>query len=147
MKTRRKKINKSPLHPFGGRTARPRVYVVAQGDRVTTTGFRGRTLVKRIVTEEGRRVNTVRLVEDKTQVPAKAVGDRKPIGIWLGRTYTGVGRSKAYPYRSSKRGEAPLALKPRGLMAGAAKAVGGFLKRVTTKPQTGDERTQSGAAS
>lgn len=105
MKTRRKKINKSPLHPFGGRAARPRVYVAEKGDMVTTTGIRGRTTVKRIVNEDGKRVGSARVVEAIPQPPApKAVGERKPVAIFVGRVYTGVGRSKKYPERGAKRG-------------------------------------------
>lgn len=50
----------------------------------------------------------------------KANKDAKP--IFVNRQYTGVARSKPYPYRSAKRGgtDAPV---PRGLIARAAKAV------------------------
>ena len=126
-KTRRKKINRSPAHPFGGRNARPKVYVINKGDQITTIGVRGRTKVKRVINEDGKRVTSVRIVEDAVQTPAKAVGDRKPTAIFVGRQYTGVARSKPYPYRSVKRGGAPLA--PVGLMARAGKAVKRVLVR------------------
>lgn len=121
-KTRRKKINRSPIHPFGGRNARAKVFVTDKGDMITTIGVRGRTTVKRVVNKEGKRVTSVRVVADVVQVPAKAVGDRKPKAIFVGRVYTGVARSKPYPYRSKKRGgKAPSA--PVGLIARAAKAM------------------------
>lgn len=121
-KTRRKKINRSPAHPFGGRNARPKVFVVEQGDMVTTTGIRGRTVVSRVTDETGKRLSTVRIVTAVEQRKAKTAGARKPVGIHIGRVYTGVARSKPYPYRSTKRGgtEAPAKV---GLMARAAKAV------------------------
>lgn len=120
-KTRRKTINRSPIHPFGGRNARPRVYITDKGDQITTMGVRGRTTVKRVVNEDGKRVASVRVVADVVQAPAKAVGDRWPKAIFVGRTYTGVARSKPYPYRSKKRGGKPLA--PVGLMARAGNAI------------------------
>lgn len=120
-KTRRKKINRSPPHPFGGRAARPKAFVIEKGDMVTVKGVRGRTKVVRVVNDAGKRITSVRTVEDKPQVAAKPVGDRKPRAIFVGRVYTGVARSKAYPYRSTKRGAPPLA--PVGLMAKAARAV------------------------
>jgi hypothetical protein len=120
-KTRRTKINSRPPHPFGGRAARPKVYVVEQGEQITTTGFRGRTVVTRILGEDGKRTATVRVAENVIQTPAKAVGDRKPKAIFVRRQYTGVARGKSYPYRSVKRGGQPTL--PDGLMELAKKAI------------------------
>jgi hypothetical protein len=131
-KTKRTKRNKSPGKPYRNAKA----YIAAPGDRVAVAGVRGRTTVKRITNEAGsRRVApgpfgrpSIRITEAVPQVAATGVGDRKPKGIFVGREYTGVQRSKTYPYRSKKRGapEVPLAV---GLMARAAKAV----KRVVVK--------------
>src|SRR5664279_1586402 len=120
-KTRRKKINRSPGKPF--RNAR--TYVVEKGDMVTTKGIRGRTKVVRVTDDNDKRITSVRSVEDRPQIKAKPVGDRKPKGIFVGRTYTGVARSKVYPYAGVKRGGPP-APAPAGLLARAGKA----LKRV-----------------
>lgn len=127
-KTRRKKINQSPLHPFGGRNSRAKVYVVEKGDMITTKGIRGRTVVTRIVNDEGKRVGTSRITEVVPQMAAKAVGDRKPVGIFVGRQYTGVARSKPYPYRSKKRGAIAPPLVP-GLMERAGNAIKRVLVR------------------
>lgn len=123
-KTRRTKQNKSPIRPYRNAKA----YIIAKGDMVAVKGVRGRTTVKRVVNSDGKRVTSVRITAVVPQIVAKPVGDRKPRGIFVGRTYTGVARSKAYPYRSKKRGavEAPVTL---GLMAKVAKAV----KRVVVK--------------
>jgi hypothetical protein len=129
-KTRRKKINKSPLRPYRNAKA----FVADKGDMITTMGVRGRTLVKRITDESGKRLNTVRLTEALPQVPAKPVGDRKPTPIFVGRQYTGVPRSKPYPYRSVKRGAVP-APAPVGLLGGLA-SVGKRLKKVVTGEQS-----------
>ncbi len=113
-KTRRKKINKSPGKAF--RNAR--TYVAEKGEMVTVKGIRGRTKVIRL--GGGK---SVRSVESAVQqVVAKPVGDRKPKAIFVGRQYTGVARSKPYPYRSIKRGAVPTPV-PAGLMGGLAKAV------------------------
>jgi hypothetical protein len=111
-KTRRTKTNKSPGRPYRN----SRAFIANQGDKVTTIGFRGRTEVLRV---GGK---AIRRVADAVQTPAKGVGDRKPKGIFIGRQYTGVARSKPYPYRSKKRGGSDLRLVP-GLMAKVAKAV------------------------
>ena len=123
-KTRRKKINRSPGRAF--RNAR--TYVVEKGDMVTVKGVRGRTKVVRVTGEGDKRITSVRSVTVVPQIAAKPVGDRKPKPIFVGRQYTGVARSKPYPYASTKRG-APPKLLPTGLMARAAKA----LKRVVVK--------------
>src|ERR1035437_2851006 len=100
-KTRRKKMNKSPGKPFRN----SRAHVVDKGDRVTVQGARGRTEVKRVTDETGKRLTTARLVESVPQVAAKSVGaHHKPTPIFVGRVYTGVARSKPYPYNSKKRG-------------------------------------------
>ncbi len=117
-KTRRKNINKSPIKPFRN----SRTYIADQGDKVTTKGIRGQTRVKRVVNSDGKRVTSVRITEVVPQIAAKPVGDRKPKGIFVGRVYTGVARSKPYPYRSKKRGAVD-ASAPVGLMGRAAKAV------------------------
>lgn len=117
-KTRRKKINKSPGRPYRNAKA----FVADKGDMVTTKGYRGRTKVKRVTDETGKRLTSVRLVETVPQIVAKPVGDRKPTPIFVGRQYTGVARSKAYPYRSTKRGAVP-ASAPVGLLARARRAV------------------------
>jgi hypothetical protein len=115
-KTRRKKLNRSPLKPF--RNAR--AYVVEQGDTVTTKGVRGRTKIVRVTGEGTKRIASVRSVEIKDQIIAKPVGDIKPTPTFVGRVYTGVARSKPYPYRSKKRGAPEFV---PGLMARATKAV------------------------
>jgi hypothetical protein len=120
-KTRRNKTNRSPVHPFGGRSARSKVFVTNKGDLITTKGVRGRTVVNRVVNDDGKRVATVRITEVIPQIAAKPVGGRKPRPIFVGRVYTGVGRGKVYPYRSKKRG-AP-EVKPVGLMARAGNAM------------------------
>jgi hypothetical protein len=117
-KTRRKKQNRSPIRPYPTATA----HVVTKGDRVRVKGVRGRTKVKRVTDEAGKRLTSVRITEVVPQIAAKAVGDRKPKTIFLGRAYTGVARSKAYPYRSTKRGAPPAPIKV-GLMGRAARAV------------------------
>lgn len=126
-KTRRKKIRQSPAHPFGGHNSRAKVFIAEQGDRITTKGIRGRTVVNRVTNEQGKRLTSVRITQDEKQTPAKPVGERKPKVIWVGRRYTGVARGKEYPYRSTKRG-AP-EQKPEGLMGRLASAV----KRVVVK--------------
>lgn len=124
-KTRRTKRNKSPPHPFGGRCARPRAFVIEKGELVTTTGVRGRTEVRRL----GAGLSS-RGVSALEVPPAKAVGDRKPKSIFIGRVYTGVARSKVYPYRGKKRGGGA-ELVPTGFMRRAARAV----KSVVVKDQ------------
>lgn len=111
-KTRRKKINKSPGRPYQN----ARAFVADKGDMVTTKGVRGRTRVKRVTDETGKRLSSVRITEVIPQIASKGA---KP--IFLGRQYTGVARSKAYPYRSTKRGAVP-APAPVGLMGGLRKA-------------------------
>ena len=117
-KTRRTKINRSPGKPY--RNAK--TFIAVQGDKITTIGVRGRTKVTRITDETGKRLTSVRVTEAVIQTPAKAVGDRKPKGIFVGRQYTGVARSKPYPYRGKKRGAIEAPPLP-GLMAKAARAV------------------------
>jgi hypothetical protein len=73
-KTRRKKINRSPI-----KNQQINLYVVEQGARIAVNGHR---------TAEG----------SKMSPNAKA----KP--VFVGRTYTGVNKGKAYPYASRKRG-------------------------------------------
>lgn len=116
-KTRRKKINQSPGRPYRNAKA----FVADKGDMITTIGVRGRTFVKRITDKAGKRLTSVRLVEPKTQIAAKPVGDVKPKAIFVGRQYTGVARSKPYPYRSTKRGAVP-APAPKGLLGGLTRA-------------------------
>lgn len=120
-KTRRKKINTSPGRAFRN----SRAYIAEKGDMVTTVGIRGRTRVVRVTgpnDDDTKRVASVRLTEEVKQLPSpKAIGDKKPIAIWVGRQYTGVARGKPYPYRSTKRG-APAAPAPVGLMGGLRKA-------------------------
>jgi hypothetical protein len=111
-KTRRKKINKSPAR---GPYRNSKVFIAAQGDRVSVKGVRGRTKVSASLPRK-------RYVEEVPQIVAKPVGDRRPKVIWLGRQYTGVARSKPYPARGVKRGGIPTPA-PGGLMARAAKAV------------------------
>lgn len=110
-KTRRVKINKSPGRPYRNAKA----FIAVQGDRVSVKGVRGRTKVSASLPRK-------RFVEEVPQFVAKAVGDRKPKVIWLGRQYTGQARSKPYPVRGLKRGGVA-APGPDGLMARAAKAV------------------------
>lgn len=116
-KTRRKKINKSPTKPY--RNAR--AFIVEKGETIMTAGVRGKTHVKRVVNEDGKRLTSARITEDVPQIAAKMVGDVKPKAIFVGRQYTGVPRSKAYPYRSKKRG-APEAPAPKGLLGGLTRA-------------------------
>jgi hypothetical protein len=99
-------------------------YVVEKGDMITTTGIRGRTRVVRMTDENGKRVTgSVRIVDtDVKQTPAKGTGDRKPKGIFIGRTYTGVARSKPYPYAGAKRGGSPAPV-TEGLLSKASKAM------------------------
>jgi hypothetical protein len=118
VKTRRKKINKSPLKPYRNAKA----FIASQGDRVTVAGVRGRTRVKRVTNAEGKRLTSVRIVEVVPQIAAKPVGDRKPKAIFVDRVYTGVARSKPYPARGKKRGAPDVPLNV-GLMARAARAV------------------------
>ncbi len=110
-KTRRKKINRSPEKAF--RNAK--TYIVDKGEMVTVKGIRGRTKVIRL--GSGKSVRSV--ASDVQQVPVKT-GNAK--AIFVGRQYTGVARSKPYPYRSIKRGAVP-APAPTGLMARARRAV------------------------
>lgn len=116
-KTRRTKINKSPIKPYRN----SRAFILEKGETIMTAGVRGRTSVKRVTDEAGKRLTSVRLTEDVPQIAAKMVGDVKPKAIFVGRQYTGVGRGKAYPYRSKKRG-APEAPVSKGLMGGLRKA-------------------------
>jgi hypothetical protein len=116
-KTRRTKQNRSPIKPYRNSKA----YIAEKGDLVRVKGVRGRTKVIRVTGDGDKRITSVRSVEDVPQVAAKPVGDRKPKAIFVGRVYTGVARSKVYPYRSKKRGA--VEQKPVGLMARAAKAV------------------------
>jgi hypothetical protein len=83
-KTRRKKINKSPLKAF--QNSRP--VVVEQGFGVKTAGYRAK----------GK------------QVSAKGA-DAKAIHI--GRVYTGVPRGKTYPYSGPYSGAPRDTLAPR----------------------------------
>ncbi len=119
MKTRRKNINKSPIKPY--RNAR--AFIADKGDMVTTKGVRGRTNVKRVTNEDGKRLTSVRITEVLPQIVAKPVGDRKPKAIFVGRVYTGAARSKPYPYRGKKRGAIEDVQAPVGLVARTAKAV------------------------
>lgn len=75
-KTRRKKINRSPKG-LGGNVD---LAVVENGILIKTTGFRA---------EGGTK-------------GAKAGADARP--VFIGRTYTGKPRGKAYPYAGAKRG-------------------------------------------
>jgi hypothetical protein len=118
VKTRRTKHNRSPMKPYRNAKA----YVIDKGDRVTVQGIRGRTAVKRVTDEGGKRLTSVRITAVVPQIIAKSVGDRQPKGVFIGRAYTGVARSKVYPYRSKKRG-APDASAPVGLMAKARTAM------------------------
>lgn len=128
-KTRRTKRNVSPGRPYRNAKA----YVVEKGDMVVTTGLRGRTKVKRVTDETGKRLTSVRVTEAVKQPPApKGIGDDKPTAIFVGRRYTGVARSKPYPYRSVKRGAAPVAPEPKGLMGGLRKAAKA-IKRVVVQ--------------
>jgi hypothetical protein len=123
-KTRRTKQNRSPGRPYRNAVA----HVVVQGDAVQTSGIRGRTVVSRVTDESGKRLSSVRLTENVVQKPAVATA--KP--IYAGRQYTGVARSRSYPYASVKRGAAPDAGLPvltAGLLAKAVKAV----KRVVVR--------------
>lgn len=113
MKTRRKKINKSPIRPY--RNAR--AHIIVQGDRITCKGVRGRTRVKRVVDEDGKRLASTRITENTPQVSVKG-----GTAIYVGRVYTGVARSKAYPARSIRQGGSPAPIKV-GLFQRAAKAV------------------------
>src|SRR5674476_1368844 len=111
-KTRRKKMNRSPSRPFRNATA----HVVETGTRLIVKGVRGKT---RVEFKDGMRA---RIVEIRPQSIAKPVGDRKPKPVFVGRQYTGVARSKVYPYAGVKRGGSATLI-PVGLMARAAKAV------------------------
>jgi hypothetical protein len=124
VKTRRTKQNRSPMKPYRNAKA----YVIDKGDRVTVQGIRGRTMVKRVTNEEGKRLADVRITQDVPQVKAKSAGAK---AIFIGRQYTGVARSKVYPYCSTKRGAVPVAPVPVGLMAKARNA----MKRVVV-PRT-----------
>jgi len=124
-KTRRKKINRSPDKPFRNAKA----YVALSGDRMTVKGVRGKT---RVGFTDGMRA---RIVEIDPQIIAKPVGDRKPKPVFVGRQYTGVARSKVYPYAGVKRGGSATLI-PVGLMARAAKAVRA-VKRVVVKDKAG----------
>jgi len=128
-KTRRTKQNRSPMKPYRNAWAR----VVNKGIRAVVQGVRGRTEVKRVTNDEGKRLTTVRVTQDLPQIIAKPVGDKQPKSVILGGVITGVARSKVYPYRSTKRGALPV---PEGLMAKARNA----MKRVIvskTKPLPG----------
>ena len=125
-KTRRKKINRSPGKPYRNAKA----FLADKGASVTTMGQRGRTEVLRIWDAAGGR-QSIRKVPVVPQIAAKTVGDRKPKTIFVGRQYTGVARSKVYPYAGKKRGGTDKPI-PRGLMARAAKAVRA-VKRVVVK--------------
>lgn len=100
MKTKRTKRNVSPRRPFGPRT---NVGIVIGGDIIQTRGIRGRTVVKRITDEDGKRLKTARLVAPATQLPAPKDG----APIYVGRVYTGVPRGKAY-YPSTPAADASL---------------------------------------
>jgi hypothetical protein len=114
-KTRRVKQSRWPTRPY--RNSKP--YVAEKGETVQTSGFRGRTRVVRVTDEAGKRVATVRRAEEVVQKPSTSAS-AKPVQI--GRAYTGVARSKPYPYRGAKRGGAPIA--PGGnMIARAARAV------------------------
>jgi hypothetical protein len=86
-KTRRKKINKSPLKPFRNSTP----VLVAQGRSVKVQG--------------------IRVGEGNVQIAAK--GDKaKP--VFIGRVYTGVPRGKTYPYEGPyKKSDVQMTLTPR----------------------------------
>lgn len=119
MKTRRTKRNRSPIKPFVNATA----FVTVPGDMITTRGVRGRTVVKRILSGDGkRRLQTARLVAPATQQPAPK--DGRP--IFVNRAYTGVARSKVYPYHSPLRGGAPI------VPDVSVSFLGGLTKRVKT---------------
>lgn len=118
-KTRRTKTNRSP----GKAYRNAKTFILEKGDMVAVKGVRGRTMVKRVTNAEGKRLTTVRIVETVPQIVAKPVGDRKPKGIHVGRVYTGVARSKAYPYRGVKRGAPERPAVATGLMAMARKAM------------------------
>lgn len=78
MKTRRRKMNRSPVG-FGSQNVALRT--VEKGFRVQVAGHR---------TAEGSKM-----------IPSK---DAKP--VFVGRVYTGENQGKAYPYASKKRGGA-----------------------------------------
>jgi hypothetical protein len=124
-KTRRTKQNRSPGRPYRNAVA----HVVVQGDAVQTSGIRGRTVVSRVTDESGKRLSSVRLTENVVQKPAVATA--KP--IYAGRQYTGVARSRSYPYAGVKRGgpapDVGLPVLTAGLLAKAVKAV----KRVVVR--------------
>jgi hypothetical protein len=126
-KTRRKKINRSPGKPYRNSKA----FITEKGEMVTLKGVRGRTKVVRVTNDDDKRITSVRSVMIAPQVVAKPVGDRRPTPIFVGRVYTGVARSKPYPYRGKKRGA--VEQKPVGLMARAARAV----KRVVVRDDGG----------
>lgn len=129
-KTRRTKTNRSPIRAY----PKAKTYIVEQGDKVTTTGIRGRTKVKRVTNEAGKRLTTVRLTEEAKQTPAKATGDRKPKGIFVGRVYTGVQRSKVYPYGSKRQGfQPPESPEPAGLAGLIEKTKAKLFKKTGTK--------------
>lgn len=127
-KTRRTKQNRSPGRPYRN----SRAFVAEKGDMVQTIGIRGKTVVKRVTDKAGKRLTTIRVTEPVKQPPVPKTG--KPIAIFVGRQYTGVARSKQYPYGSTKRGfiHAP---EPQGLMGGLRKA-GKAIKRVIVKDPT-----------
>lgn len=117
-KTKRTKQNRSPAKPYRNAKA----FVVDKGDMVTVKGVRGRTTIKRVTDEAGKRLTSVRITETTPQVMAKPVGDHKLRAIFVGRQYTGVARSKPYPYAGRKRGGV-VAVVPAGLMTRAATAI------------------------
>jgi len=127
-KTRRTKRNTSPGRPYRNAKA----YIAVKGDMVQTIGIRGKTVVKRVMDETGKRLTSVRVTEDVKQPPVPKTG--KPVAIFVGRRYTGVARSKPYPYGSKRQGftNAPA---PQGLMGGLRKA-GNAIKRVIVKDPT-----------
>lgn len=123
-KTRRTKQNRSPGRAYRNAKA----YVAVKGDMVTTTGLRGKTVVKRVTDNTGKRLTTIRVTEPVKQPPVPKTGN--PTAIFVGRQYTGVARSKPYPYRSVKRGAAPVAPEPKGIMGGFRKAARAIKKVV-----------------
>ena len=98
-KTRRTKRNTSPGRPYRNSKA----YVAEKGDMITTTGIRGKTVVKRVTDKTGKRLTSIRVTEPVTQPAApKAVGERKPIAIFVGRQYTGGRRRSRRACQSSE---------------------------------------------
>jgi hypothetical protein len=86
------------------------------GELRTTMGYRGRTVVKRVTDAAGHRAS-VRVVEGNEQ-QTFGLGCTS---VYIGRSYTGVPRSKPYPYAGAKRGGISPPLVPER-MGGLAKA-------------------------